>query len=133
MVKGTLEHVGIAVRDFDATAAVSGRLGLKVVNKQVLEARGVVRGYLSDGQGLLELLQPLRDDTIIGRFVAERGEDLHHLCFAVDDLHSAVADLAADGYELTLGSPWRGSRGMNAYLRHESGSGVVIELVEKDR
>src|SRR5688572_22713082 len=86
MVAGKLDHIGIAVPDFDATAALYARLGLAVTMKQAFEERGMVRGYLSDGASQLELLQPLRDDTALARFVAERGEQLHHLCFKVDDL-----------------------------------------------
>lgn len=130
MIEGKLDHVGIAVRDFDATAAVYARLGLRVTLKQAFEDRGLMRGYLSDGASQLELLQPLEQDTALGRFVAERGGGLHHLCFEVDDLEGAIAELAAEGYALEPGSPWRGSRGTNAFLRPPVG-GVVLELIEK--
>ena len=133
MVNGKLDHVGIAVRDFDATAALYARLGLAVAYKDAFEDRGLVRGYLSDGHSQLELLQPLRSDTPLGQFLAGRGEGLHHLCFEVDDLSSALADLAAEGYEPIPGSPWRGSRGTNAYLRPPASGGVVLELIEKYR
>jgi methylmalonyl-CoA epimerase len=133
MVEGKLDHVGIAVRDFDATAALYGRLGLTVTMKQAFEDRGQVRGYLSDGTSQLELLQPLRDDTALAQFVAARGDQLHHLCFEVDDLERGIADLTAEGYALMPGSPWRGSRGHNAYLEPPAGSGLVVELIQKDR
>ena len=133
MVEAKLDHVGIAVRDFDTTAALYARLGLAVTMKQAFEDRGMVRGYLSDGASQIELLQPLRDDTALAQFVAERGEQLHPLCFEVDDLAQGIADLTAEGYELMPGSPWRGSRGQNAYLRPPAGGGVVLELIEKDR
>ena len=131
MVNGKLDHVGVAVRDFDATAAVLGRLGLAVTMKQAFEERGMVRGYVSDGASQVELLQPLRTDTPLAQFLADRGDAPHHLCFEVDDLSGAIAELTVEGYALMAGSPWRGSRGTNAYLRPPAGSGLVLELIEK--
>src|ERR1041384_7613187 len=108
MVNGTLDHVGVVVRDFDATAARYARLGLAVASKLVFEDRGVIRGYLSDGRSIVELHQPLRADTPLARFLGDQEELQHHLCFAVDDLEAAIAALAQDGYALEPGSPWNG-------------------------
>jgi methylmalonyl-CoA/ethylmalonyl-CoA epimerase len=132
-MNGTLDHVGIVVRDFDATAARYARLGLRVASKLVLDERGVIRGYLSDGRNIVELHQPLRADTSLARFLGDRDEAQHHLCFAVDDLEAAIAALTADGYALAPGSPWNGSRGRNAYLHPRDGNSLVLELVEKYR
>ncbi len=131
MVAGTLDHVGVVVRDFDATAARYARLGLRVASKLVLEERGVIRGYLSDGRNVVELHQPFRAETQLARFLGDRDEAQHHLCFAVDNLEAAIAALTAEGYTLAPGSPWRGSRGRNAYLDSRDGRGLVLELVEK--
>jgi methylmalonyl-CoA epimerase len=130
MVHGTLDHVGVVVRDFDATAARYARLGLRVASKLVLADRGVIRGYLSDGRSIVELHQPLRADTDLARFLGDRDEAQHHLCFAVDDLAGGIAALAAEGYTLAPGSPWNGSRGRNAYLYPHDGGSLVLELVE---
>ncbi|HEY7065260.1 MAG TPA: VOC family protein [Chloroflexota bacterium] len=131
MVHGTLDHVGVVVRDFDATAARYARLGLTVASRLVFEDRGVIRGYLSDGRSIVELHQPLRADTPLARFLGDQEEVQHHLCFAVDDLEGGIAALEADGYALEPGSPWNGSRGRNAYLAPPPAGGLVLELVEK--
>jgi methylmalonyl-CoA/ethylmalonyl-CoA epimerase len=133
MVNGTLDHVGVVVRDFDATAARYARLGLQVASKLTFEDRGVIRGYLSDGRNIVELHQPLRADTPLAQFLGDRDEAQHHLCFAVDDLERAIAELAAEDYALAPGSPWNGSRGRNAYLHSRDGRDLVLELVEKYR
>src|SRR5581483_477521 len=119
--------------DFDATAARYARLGLQVASKLTFADRGVIRGYLSDGRSIVELHQPLRADTPLGRFLGAQEEVQHHLCFAVDDLEGAIGELAAEGYALEPGSPWNGSRGRNAYLAPPAGRGLVLELVEKYR
>jgi methylmalonyl-CoA/ethylmalonyl-CoA epimerase len=133
MVQGTLDHVGVVVRDFDATAARYARLGLRVASRLVFEDRGVIRGYLSDGRSIVELHQPLRPDTDLARFLGDRDEAQHHLCFVVDDLEQGIAELAAEGYALAPGSPCNGSRGRNAYLYPRDGGSLVLELVEKYR
>jgi methylmalonyl-CoA/ethylmalonyl-CoA epimerase len=133
MVNGTLDHVGVVVRDFDATAARYARLGLRVASRLVFEDRGVIRGYLSDGRSIVELHQPLRANTDLAVFLGERDEAQHHLCFAVDDLERAIGELEAEDYALAPGSPWNGSRGRNAYLYPRDGGSLVLELVEKYR
>ena len=133
MVTGTLDHVGVIVRDFDATAARYARLGLRVASRLVFEDRGVIRGYLSDGRSIVELHQPLRADNPLAAFLGDRDEAQHHLCFAVDDLERAIAELEAENYGLAPGSPWNGSRGRNAYLHSRDSGSLVLELVEKHR
>jgi methylmalonyl-CoA/ethylmalonyl-CoA epimerase len=74
----------------------------------------------------------LDHDTPVGRFVARRGEGLHHICFTVDDVKEEMARLAADGFELIDREPRRGHGGLVAFVHPKSAHGVLIELLQRD-
>ncbi|MFN3974382.1 MAG: VOC family protein [Dehalococcoidia bacterium] len=83
------------------------------------------------GGARLELIQPTAPDTGVGRFVAQRGEALHHLAFAVDDQKGALNRLAAQGFTLIDTEPRQGLAGLIAFIHPRSTRGVLIELVQK--
>jgi methylmalonyl-CoA epimerase len=86
------------------------------------------------GDSRIELLEPLSDDSIVGRFIARRGEGLHHICYEVDDLQSKLEELSSRGVRLLEGYPRRGAEGkLVAFLHPASANGVLVELVEKAR
>ena len=78
----------------------------------------------------MELLAPLADDTPVGRFIERRGEGMHHLAFAVEDLPAALAQLRADGATLIDERPRTGIYGKVAFVHHSSLGGVLSELVQ---
>ncbi|MGH9365481.1 MAG: VOC family protein, partial [Thermoanaerobaculia bacterium] len=82
----------------------------------------------------IELLEPISPESPVGRFLHKRGPGIHHVCFGVDDIDAALADLAARGYRLIHRQAVAGAGGKRvAFLHPEAGGGVLIELAEKSR
>jgi methylmalonyl-CoA/ethylmalonyl-CoA epimerase len=127
-----IHHVGIAVRDLELARERYERLfGARVEARERVDAQGVEALALLLGEsGRVELLAPLADDTPVGRFIARRGEGMHHLAFAVDDLDAALAGLRAAGAELIDEHPRMGIYGAVAFVHHSSLGGVLSELVQ---
>jgi methylmalonyl-CoA/ethylmalonyl-CoA epimerase len=128
-----LDHVGIAVDDAAAASETFRRLfGLPLALERTVEDQGVKVVKLSSGESFCEFLEPLGPDTPVGRFVAKRGGGLHHVCFAVEDIRAAIADLEAKGVEMIDREPRTGAAGLPiAFLRPESAAGILVELVER--
>jgi methylmalonyl-CoA epimerase len=126
-----LHHVGIAVPDLDAAVATYAALfGATVDHRAHVEDQGVEAASLAVGGGRVELLQPLEEDTPVGRFLAKRGPGLHHVAFAVDDVAAELERLRAQGAELIDEAPRRGLFGLEvAFVHPEATGGVLAEFV----
>lgn len=127
-----LDHVAIAVNDLDAALAEYRRLyGAEPVYREVVEAQGVDEAMIAIGGSFLQLLEPLGSDTPVGRFLAKRGEGLHHVAFAVADIEKALEHLAAEGVRLVDEAPRPGGRGARiAFVHPAAFAGTLVELVE---
>ena len=127
-----IHHVGIAVRDLeDARARYERLYGARVEARERVEEQGVEALALLLGEaGRIELLAPLGDDTPVGRFLARRGEGMHHLAFGVADLAAELALLRELGATLIDEQPRTGIYGDVAFVHHESLGGVLSELVQ---
>jgi methylmalonyl-CoA/ethylmalonyl-CoA epimerase len=127
-----IHHVGVAVRDLEAARDRYERLlGARVEARERLDEQGVEALALVLGEsGRVELLAPLADDTPVGRFIARRGEGMHHLAFGVDDLPAELARLRACGATLIDERPRSGIYGAVAFVHHSSFGGVLSELVQ---
>ena len=134
MQLGRLDHVGIAVTDLAAARALyEGVLGLEVSHEEVIEDQGVHELLLRTGDAFVQLVAPLSPDSPVGRFLASRGEGVHHVGYAVPDVAAAVAELRAQGFEVIDPAPRVGSGGTTiAFLHPKSMQGVLVELVEED-
>jgi methylmalonyl-CoA/ethylmalonyl-CoA epimerase len=130
---GHLDHVGIAVTDLAAARDLYERvLGLEVTHEEVIPSQGVHELLLRAGEAYLQLVAPLDPDSPVGRFLARRGEGVHHVGYAVPDVAAAVAELRAQGFEVIDPSPRIGSGGTTiAFLHPKSMQGVLVELVEE--
>jgi methylmalonyl-CoA/ethylmalonyl-CoA epimerase len=130
---GPLDHVGIAVTDLDAARHFYERtLGLPVVHEEVLADQGVHELLLRTGDTFVQLVAPLAPDTPVGRFLARRGEGLHHVGYLVPDVAAAVEELRAEGLEVIDPAPRTGSGGsVVAFVHPKSVRGVLVELVEE--
>ena len=133
MQLGRLDHVGIAVTDLAAARTLYEQvLGLEVTHEEVIEEQGVHELLLRAGEALVQLVAPLSPDTPVGRFLARRGEGVHHVGYAVPDVAAALADLRAQGLEVIEPAPRTGSGGTTiAFLHPKSMGGVLVELVEE--
>jgi methylmalonyl-CoA/ethylmalonyl-CoA epimerase len=127
-----LNHVSIAVRDLDrAVELYRDRIGLEVREQEEIAERGVRLAKLYAGEVCIELVQPLSEDSPLGRSIARRGEGLHHLAFTVGNLDAMLAELRERGVPLVDETPKRGAGGSRiAFLRPEALAGVLVELVE---
>lgn len=127
----TLHHVAFAVHDLDDAVAMYERLfGAEVEDRGRMENQGVDAVYLRVGDGRIELVSPLGDDTPVGRFLAKRGPAMHHVAFEVDDLDTAIEDLTSKGATVIEPAPARGMGGKNvAFVHPDSLQGVLAEVV----
>ncbi len=127
----SLDHIGIAVKSLDAAKAIYEKLGMPVSNKETVESEQVRLVMVPIGDTRLELLEPLSDDSVIGRFISKRGEGLHHVSLRVPDLSVAVASLKQDGVRLVSDEIKVGAGGHRYIFVHPSSAGgVLLELVE---
>jgi methylmalonyl-CoA/ethylmalonyl-CoA epimerase len=132
-----IDHVGIACRDLAAKIAFyEASLGLRVVSREVNEDQGVREAMLQvadgpDGGSYVQLLEPLRPDTPVGRFLERRGEGIHHIGYGVADITAALAAIGASGVRLIDARPRHGSMGASiAFLHPADMGGVLTELVQ---
>jgi methylmalonyl-CoA/ethylmalonyl-CoA epimerase len=137
-----IDHVGIACRDLDAAIGrYEATFGLQVVSLEVNEEQGVREAMLAVGAsgasggdlrpGYVQLLEPLGPDTPVGRFLARRGEGLHHVGYGVPDIGQALAAIGARGVRLLDERPRHGSMGASiAFLHPADLGGVLTELVQ---
>ena len=127
-----LDHVALAVVDLDEALARFRRMyGVAPSSREVVEAEGVEEAMILVGGSQVQLLAPLSPDSPVGRFLARRGEGLHHVAFAVPDLDAALAHLEAEGAELIDRKPRRGGGGARiAFVHPRAFGGTLTELVE---
>jgi methylmalonyl-CoA/ethylmalonyl-CoA epimerase len=127
-----IDHVGLAVSDLErAVALYEATFGMPVVHRETVESQGVEAVLLDVGDGHVELLRPLGPETVVGRFIAKRGEGLHHVAYRVQDIDVTLAGLQASGIELIDAEARIGIRGSRvAFLHPSSTGGVLTELVE---
>jgi len=127
-----IDHVGVAVESIDSALALYRALGLSETRREEVPGQKVVAAFLPVGESRIELLEPSGDDSPIAKFLEKRGEGLHHVCFGVDDLENALAELAGRGFRLIHSAPIPGADGKRvAFLHPEAGHGVLIELAEE--
>ncbi len=132
MIKG-LHHVGIAVRSVDERVSLYRALGLDVAGGEEVRSESVRVAFLPVGDTRIELLQPTSPDSPVATFIAARGEGVHHLCFEVDDVAAAMAELKARGFRLVSDEPRAGAHGTRVGFVHpRSAGGVLIELCERE-
>jgi len=132
-----IDHVGIACRSLDAAIErYVSVFGLAVVSQEVNAEQGVREAMLatSSGSSYVQLLEPLGDDTPVGKFLARRGEGLHHVGYAVADVTAALAEIGGTGVRLIDSRPRHGSMGASiAFLHPGDLGGVLTELVQPAR
>jgi methylmalonyl-CoA/ethylmalonyl-CoA epimerase len=128
----TLHHIAIAVHDLDAALALyRDGLGLEVTARRQVPQEGVEIAFLPAGEGEIELLQPLDEESGVARFLEKRGEGLHHICLAVEDIEAAMERLRAAGARPLSKEPRVNVEGTRYVFVHpRSAHGVLLELYE---
>ena len=129
-----LDHLGIAVKSLNAARAIYETLGLPISAEEEVAAEKVRVVMVPVGNTRLELLESTSDDSVIARFIAKRGEGLHHVCLRVPDLPAAIQKLKADGVRLISEDIKTGAGGHKYVFVHPSSAGgVLLELIEAAR
>ncbi len=127
-----LDHVAIAVTDLDDALGEYYRLyGAEPLYREVVAEQGVDEAMIAVGGSFIQLLQPLSAESPVGVFLARRGEGLHHIALAVDDIDSALGHLKSEGARLVDEEPRVGGRGARiAFVHPKEFAGTLVELVE---
>ncbi len=128
----SIHHIAIVVRDLDAALALyRDALGLEMTERRQVPEEGVEIAFLPAGEGEIELLRPLDAESGVGRFLEKRGEGLHHVCLAVEDVEAAMERLRAAGAQLLSEEPRVNEHGTRYVFVHpKSTHGVLLELYE---
>jgi methylmalonyl-CoA/ethylmalonyl-CoA epimerase len=128
-----IEHVALAVNDLDAAIAHYRDVwGLEVEHRETVADQGVEEALLPLGESYLQLLGATAPETTVGRFLAKRGEGLHHIAYEVNDLEAALAELKEKGVRLIDETPRRGGRGhMVAFVHPSDNHGLLVELIQR--
>jgi methylmalonyl-CoA epimerase len=131
-MKRYIHHIAIAVHDLDAALAFyRDGLGLEVTERREEPDEGVEIAFLPAGEGEIELIRPLDEEGGVARFLEKRGEGLHHICVAVDDVEVAMEQLRATGAQLLSEEPRVNIHGTRYVFVHpKSAHGVLLELYE---
>lgn len=128
-----IHHVGIVVKRLaEAYHFYRDTLGLPVVKEAEVADQGVRAALLAAGDSEIELLEPLDPGNGVGRFLARRGEGLHHVCFDVADVSGALRDLSDRAVPLLDAAPRAGLAGQVAFLHPRACAGVLVELATPD-
>ena len=128
-----VDHIAVVVENLDAALATyRDALGMTVSRIETIPEQDVKIGFLPSGDSEIELLEPINPESGIARYLAKRGEGLHHVCLEVDDIQQTLADLKARGVQLIRDTPQQGAHGKVAFIHPKGASGVLIELLERD-
>ena len=128
-----IDHIGIAVKDLEAAKRFyEGSLGLKVEHEETL--RDMRIAFVPVGEVNIELIEPMSEDGVIGKFIAKKGEGIHHIAYEVDDVSAVLEGLASQGMKLVDEVPRQGAHGKEvAFLHPKSSLGVLTEIVARKR
>jgi methylmalonyl-CoA epimerase len=128
-----IDHVAIAVNDLEAAIAwYAAAFGATVAHREVVERDGVEEALLKVADSYVQLLTPTRDDSPVARFLATRGEGIHHVGYRVADCAAALEAVKQAGGRLIDDRPRPGSRNTTVAFVHPKGAfGTLIELVQE--
>jgi methylmalonyl-CoA/ethylmalonyl-CoA epimerase len=127
-----IDHVAIAVVDMDAAITwYQDVFGATVEHREDVESDGVFEALLRVADSYIQLLTPTREDSPVAKFLAKKGEGLHHVAYRVDDCAQALEAVKASGGQVIDQSPRPGSRGTTvAFVHPKTSFGTLIELVQ---
>jgi LAO/AO transport system kinase len=125
-----LDHLGVAVRSIAAARGFYEGLGLRVEGEETVEAEGVRVAMVPLGEVRVELLEPVEEESVVGRFLARRGEGLHHIALRCGDLEGVFARLKERGVRLVNERIGVGAGGHRYFFVHPASTGgVLVEMV----
>lgn len=128
-----IEHIGIAVKDLEASNALFEKL-LGVLHYKVEEvaSEGVKTSFFKSGPNKIELLEATKSDSPIAKFLEKKGEGIHHIAFAVEDIVSEIERLKGEGFVVLNETPKKGADNkLVAFLHPKGTNGVLVELCQE--
>jgi methylmalonyl-CoA/ethylmalonyl-CoA epimerase len=129
-----LDHVAIAVSDLEQSIKVYQALGLSFADeREIVESQKVKTAFAAiDEKAHIELLEPTSKESIIAKFIAKKGQGIHHLCFRVKDVKAKQAQLVSEGFQFIYSEPFEGAGNcLVNFIHPRSTGGVLIEISEK--
>ncbi len=128
-----IEHIGIAVKDIDESNKLFKALfGKKHYKIEEVESEGVKTSFFKAGPNKIELLEATTEDSPIAKFIEKKGEGIHHIAFAVEDIENEMKRLEKEGFRLINKKPKEGADNkLVAFLHPKSTNGVLIELCQE--
>jgi methylmalonyl-CoA epimerase len=133
MLLTEIDHVAIAVNDLEAAIAYyRDTFGCEVAHREVVERDGVEEALLKVADSYVQLLTPTRDDSTVAKYLATKGEGIHHVGYRVADCAQALESVKAHGHRVIDEAPRPGSRGTTvAFVHPKTAFGTLIELVQE--
>lgn len=126
-----VNHIAIVVADLDAALQTyCDRLGLTLAKRLVMPEQEVEIAFLPAGESMIELIRPLNETSGVARYLATRGEGLHHICLEVDSIEHTLEELAARSVRLINEQPIRAAEGYGLFVHPKAVHGVLIEFLE---
>ena len=125
-----IEHIGIAVKNLEAANILFAKLfGKQHYKIEGVEREGVQTSFFMMGETKVELLQATNDESAIEKFIEKRGEGIHHIAFAVDDIYAEMKRMEAEGFILLNKEPLPGADNkLICFLHPKSTGGILVEL-----
>lgn len=130
-----IEHIGIAVKDLDSAILTYEKLfGAPSYKQEEVASEGVKTAFFKNGPNKIELLEATNDESPIAKFIAKKGEGIHHIAFDVDDIKAEISRLKSEGFIVLNEIPKKGADNkLVAFLHPKSTNGVLIELCQEIR
>ncbi|MEM8926602.1 MAG: methylmalonyl-CoA epimerase [Bacteroidota bacterium] len=127
-----IEHLGIAVKDVEASNRLFEKLlGVAPYKMEEVESEGVKTSFFKSGPNKIELLEATKPESAIAKYLEKKGEGIHHIAFAVDDLEGEVKRLEGEGFVVLPGFPKKGADNKRVAFLHPKGTnGVLVELCQ---
>jgi methylmalonyl-CoA/ethylmalonyl-CoA epimerase len=129
---GRIDHIGVAVDDIDAAVELyQGKFDMREQRRETVEAQDVEAVLLEIGEGHVELIRPLSEDSGVAKWLAKNGPGMHHVAYQTDDIDSALEAVREAGLRLIDKEPRVGIGGTRvAFIHPKATGGVLTELVE---
>lgn len=128
-----IEHIGIAVKDLEtANITYEKLLGYEPYKQEVVDSEGVSTSFFMSGESKIELLAATNPNSPIAKFIEKKGEGIHHISFAVEDIYAEVARLKAEGFQIINEEPRKGADNkLVVFVHPKSANGVLVELCQE--
>lgn len=128
-----IEHIGIAVKDIEASKTLyESLLNTPCYKTETVESENVMTAFFGTGPNKIELLQGTSEESAITKFIAKKGEGIHHIAFDVDDIHAEMKRLANEGFKILNKEPKEGADNkLICFLHPKDTNGVLIELCQE--